>query len=58
MENYPQQPLIHTTEKIWDIHLIQVFPIARITTIISVVFPENFKATNSLIREHSAPESK
>ena len=38
--------------------LTQVFPIPRITTISVVLLPENFEAIDSLINEHSAPESK
>ena len=45
-------------DKIWDVLLIQVFPIPRITTISVVLLPENFEATDSLISEHSAPETQ
>ena len=45
-------------DKIWDVHLIQVFPISRITAISVTFLPENFEATDSLINEHSAPVSK
>ena len=45
-------------DKICDVHLIEVSPIHRIITMSVILLPENFKATNSLVSEHSAPESK
>ena len=52
------KPLIHTVDKIWDVLLTHVFPIPGITTTSVVLLPENFEAADSLINEHSAPESK
>ena len=54
MNNYLQCK----ADEISNVYLILVSPIPRITTVLVILLPKNFKATDSLISEQSVPESK
>ena len=45
-------------DKMGGVRLIQVFPTPHITTMSVVLLPEDLEATDSLISEHSPPESE